>query len=69
MKIRISKSEIRNNIKIKISKIQNKEALQYVIVYFCFGHLYFCHLNLFRVSCFEFRIYSISFTIFNLVME
>jgi len=45
-KIRISKSEIRNNIKMPMFKIQNKP----------FDHSHFDHSNLFRVSIFEFRI-------------
>jgi len=56
MEIRNSKSEIRNNIKIKMFKIQNKNIPG---LFFCFGHLYFCYLNLFRISIFVFRIYSL----------
>ncbi len=54
LKIRISKSEIRNNIKIPIFKIQNKSGTR--PWFFCFDHSCFEHLNLFRVSIFEFRI-------------
>ena len=55
VKIRNSKSEIRNNIKIQMFKIQNKNIPG---LFFCFGYLYFGHLNLFRISIFVFRIYS-----------
>ena len=56
LKIRISKSEIRNNIKILMFKIYNKPDTKCEPWFFRFGHSYFVHLNLFRVSIFEFRI-------------
>ena len=44
----------RNNIKIQMFKIQNKNGSR--IGVFCFGHWYLDHLNLFGVSKFGFRI-------------
>ncbi len=46
--IRISNIEIRNNIKIRMTKIPN-------CLVNCFEHLYFGHYNLFRISDFVLR--------------
>ncbi len=53
-KTRISKSEIRNNIKIRMFKIQNKDGL--VLLFSVFVIDIFVIRNLFRASIFEFRI-------------
>jgi len=49
IQIRDPNIEIRNNIKIRMTKIPN-------CLVNCFEHLYFCHLDLFRISDFVLRI-------------